>query len=29
MEKYLMYINGEWVGNELETIEVTNPAMVR
>lgn len=26
MENYLMYINGEWVGKELETIEVTNPA---
>ncbi|WP_413304998.1 NAD-dependent succinate-semialdehyde dehydrogenase [Bacillus sp. 1P10SD] len=26
MEKYLMYCNGEWIGNELPVIEVNNPA---
>ena len=26
MKHYLMYINGEWVGNDLEKIEVVNPA---
>lgn len=26
MEKYYLYINGQWVGQDLDTIEVTNPA---
>nr|WP_263327225.1 NAD-dependent succinate-semialdehyde dehydrogenase [Neobacillus sp. Marseille-Q6967] len=26
MEKYSLFINGEWTGSELETFEVTNPA---
>lgn len=26
MEKSLMYINGEWVGSDLEVLEVINPA---
>ncbi|MDF0728816.1 NAD-dependent succinate-semialdehyde dehydrogenase [Cytobacillus sp. S13-E01] len=26
MEKYSMYINGEWVGSDLNVIEVNNPA---
>ncbi|MEH7436112.1 NAD-dependent succinate-semialdehyde dehydrogenase [Neobacillus drentensis] len=26
MEKYLMYCNGEWIGNDLPVIEVNNPA---
>ncbi|MGE8207519.1 NAD-dependent succinate-semialdehyde dehydrogenase [Heyndrickxia sp. NPDC080065] len=26
MKKYLMYCNGEWIGNDLPVLEVTNPA---
>jgi succinate-semialdehyde dehydrogenase / glutarate-semialdehyde dehydrogenase len=26
LEKYLLYINGQWTGKELETFAVTNPA---
>jgi succinate-semialdehyde dehydrogenase / glutarate-semialdehyde dehydrogenase len=26
MEKYLMYCNGEWIGNDLPVFEVNNPA---
>lgn len=26
MEKYSLFINGEWTGSELDTFEVTNPA---
>ena len=26
MKAYNMYINGKWVGNELDQIEVINPA---
>ncbi|MFC0273045.1 NAD-dependent succinate-semialdehyde dehydrogenase [Metabacillus herbersteinensis] len=26
MKNYLMYINGQWVGQELNKVEVTNPA---
>ncbi|MFC2949632.1 NAD-dependent succinate-semialdehyde dehydrogenase [Virgibacillus sediminis] len=26
MKKYLMYVDGEWAGNELDTMDVVNPA---
>ncbi|MFC3039552.1 NAD-dependent succinate-semialdehyde dehydrogenase [Virgibacillus xinjiangensis] len=26
MTKYLMYVDGQWTGNELETMDVVNPA---
>lgn len=26
LQEYLLYINGQWTGKELETFEVTNPA---
>lgn len=26
MKQYLMHINGEWVGDNLETMDITNPA---
>ncbi|WP_077620032.1 NAD-dependent succinate-semialdehyde dehydrogenase [Bacillus sinesaloumensis] len=26
MQKYLMYCNGEWIGNDLSVLEVNNPA---
>lgn len=26
MENYLLYINGEWTGKELDTFDVVNPA---